>query len=167
MNIHLVSYAQPTATQAVAGALATLFQVLESGTKAERRAAIAAVEAAMEKCPQVEQPLEHQFAPGLYARKIVNPKGSLIATKIHKQANFSFVLRGRLGVITEDGIKTIQAPAFFRTEPGTKRLIFAQEEVEFITVHPNQDNTEDLELLESRIIATDFDEIGGGASCLG
>lgn len=167
-NVHLIAFAQPTAQEAVAGALAVVFEALQTGTRETRRAAIANLEAAMSKCPQVEQPVEHNFAPGLYARRIINPQGSLIVTKIHKQPNFSFVLRGRLGVITEDGMKTVQAPAFFKTEPGTKRIIYAQEEVEFVTVHPNPDDAQDLELLESRIIATTFDDLGiGGGQCLG
>lgn len=158
-NVHLIEYARPSANEAVAAALGVLFEALQTGTRETRRAAMSHLEEAMSKCPQVEQPLEHNFVPGLYARKIFNPKGSLIVTKEHKQANFSFVLQGRLGVITEDGMKTLEAPAFFATQPGTKRVLYAQEDTVFVTVHPNPDSTEDLAVLESRIIGGLFDEV--------
>lgn len=158
-NTHIIQYAQPSAFVAVGGALGALMDAVHAGTRESRRHAIAALEAAMSKCPQVEQPVEHNFVPGLYARKIFNPKDSLIVTKEHRQANFSFILRGRLGVITEEGMKILEAPAFFATQPGTKRVLYSQEDTEFVTVHPNPDNVEDLRVLEARIIGPLFDEV--------
>ena len=106
----------------------------------------------MAQFPQVEQPLTHHFNEGQYAREIFNPKGSLIVTKTHKQGNFSFIPSGRLLVISEEGQKELRGGMFFATKPGTKRLIYALEDTRFVTIHPNFDNCEDLEVLESRII---------------
>ena len=80
-------------------------------------------------------------------------------TKIHREPNISTLLRGRMAVITEDGAQILAAPAQFITFPGTKRIIYAITECEFTTVHPNHENITDLDELEERIIAQDFDEI--------
>lgn len=134
---------------AISGALKVLMQAT---TPEARREAINSLEAIMATYPQVEQPLTHHFNEGQYAREIFNPKGSLIVTKTHKQGNFSFVPWGRLLVISDEGQKELTGGMFFATRPGTKRLIYALEDSRFVTVHPNPDNCEDLEILESRII---------------
>jgi quercetin dioxygenase-like cupin family protein len=125
--------------------------VLNALPGVSRRAAILNLEHEMDNCPQIEQPLTHHFTDGLYGREIFNPKGCLIVTKEHRQANFSFILRGSLEVITEDGRKTLKAPAFFKTVPGTKRVLYSLEDTVFITVHPNPDDCQDLQTLETRI----------------
>ena len=146
-------------SSAINSALAALFTAVRIGDQAFRRAAIGRLEAAMAAEPQVEQPLEHEFAPGLYLRRIVNPKGSLVATKIHREPNVSTLLRGKMSIITEDGMTMLNAPAQFITKPGTKRIIYAQEECEFTTIHPNPLDTRDIDALERRIIAPDFSSL--------
>lgn len=134
---------------AVTGALKVL---LTATTPEARREAINALEAVMAAYPQAEQPLTHHFNEGQYAREIFNPKGSLIVTKTHKQGNFSFIPSGRLLVISEEGQRELTGGMFFATRPGTKRFIYALEDSRFVTCHPNPDNCQDLEILESRII---------------
>lgn len=143
------AYVQEGPHAAVMGALKVL---LQATTPEARRGGINALEQAMAQHPQVEQPVTHHFNEGQYAREIFNPKGSLIITKTHKQGNFSFVPRGRLVVITEDGQKELKGGQWFATKPGTKRFIYALEDTVFVTVHPNPDNCQDLQVLESRII---------------
>lgn len=138
-----------TPHSAVIGALKVL---LSAATPEARREAISALEQAMAAYPQVEQPLTHHFNEGQYAREIFNPKGSLIVTKTHKQGNFSFIPCGRLLVISEEGQRELSGGMFFATKPGTKRFIYALEDTRFVTVHPNPDNCQDMEILESRII---------------
>jgi len=142
-------YVQAGPHSAIIAALKTLMQ---AGSTEARREAISALEDQMAKFPQVEQPVTHHFNEGQYAREIFNPKGSLIVTKTHKQGNFSFIPKGRLLVISEEGQREMNAGQFFATKPGTKRLIYALEDTRFVTIHPNFDNCEDLEVLESRII---------------
>ncbi len=139
----------PSPHAALDGALQALMAAV---TPQARRNAIQALEETMAQFPQVEQPLTHHFQPGLYAREIFNPKGCLIVTKEHKEPNFSFIMRGKLQVMTEEGTRTLAAPAFFKTHPGTKRVLYSLEDTVFVTVHPNPDDCEDLTVLESRII---------------
>ena len=157
--IYTVSHT-PSA-DAVCCSLVALRDAMEAGTRNDRRAAIQRLEMAMEAMPQVEQPLTHHFANGLYGREIFIPKGSIIVTKIHKQENISFLLKGKLSVITENGVDVFTAPAMFVTKPGTKRVLYSHNDVIFATVHPNPTNTDNLETLEAGIIAGSFDEVAG------
>lgn len=101
----------------------------------------------------VEQPVEHLFLPGLYVRKIFNPAGSLIVTKIHKTEHPFFLLAGCMSIRNVDGeVIHIEAPHWGVTKPGTRRVIFAHTDVTFVTVHPNPDNTHNLDEIENRLI---------------
>lgn len=98
-----------------------------------------ALQEAMLKLPQVEQPLKHMFAPGLYIREILNPKGSLIVTKMHKTCHFHEIVKGKISVWVEgEGVRTFQAPHFGLTYPGTRRIIYAHEDTIFRTFHPTE-----------------------------
>ena len=155
------AYRPMTEVATTGNALVDLLSLVEQGaSRYSIRAAIKRLEEVMAELPQVEQPVKHHFAPGLYGREIFNPKDSLIVTKEHKQGNISFLLSGTLGVITEEGSKTITAPAMFETFPGTKRVLYAQTDVIFATVHPNPSNTDNLLELEAGIIAGGTDEVG-------
>ena len=149
MTVFQAEYRAESPHAAITGAVKA---VLQAVTPEARMDAIGALEQAMAAYPEVEQPLVHHFNEGQYAREIFNPKGSLIITKTHKQGNFSFIPSGRLLVISEEGQRELSGGMFFATKPGTKRFIYALEDTRFVTVHPNPDNCEDLEVLESRII---------------
>jgi len=146
----------------------------ECAGKLAIRNAINRLEAEMAKLPQVEQPVKHHFANGLYGREIFNPADSIIVTKEHKAENISFLLSGTMSVITEDGMKILTGPMVFVTKPGTKRVIYSQTDCLFATVHPNPSNSDNLNVLEAGIIAGGFDEVGAttlptleAAPCLG
>lgn len=101
-------------------------------------------------------PLKHSFGDGIYVREIFNPAGALIITKIHKKTHPFFLLKGSMLIATENGIEQIEAPYQGMTKAGTKRAIYALEDVIFITVHAT-DKT-DLEEIEEEIISKDFEE---------
>lgn len=102
--------------------------------------------------------LRHIFAPGLYAREMFIPKGTVIVGKIHKHAHVNTISKGRCSVMTEFGPTEIEAPHTFVSEPGTKRVVVALEDVIWTTYHPSDET--DLEKLEDQIIAKSYEEIG-------
>lgn len=97
-------------------------------------------------------PVDHQFADGLYSRSIYNPPNSLIVTKIHEQENMFFLMEGQMFIITEYGVDYIEAPHYGITPKGTQRVIYTCSDCTFITVHAT--NERDIEKLE-QTIATD------------
>ena len=102
-------------------------------------------------------PLKHSFADGCNIREILNPKGELLVTKIHKVAHPFFLMKGDMTILMEDGIKRIKAPHYGITPAGTKRLIYCHEDCVFVTVHAT--NETDLEKIEEEVIAKDFSEV--------
>ena len=132
----------------------TLIEKPKSGEEIARQAMETpfqqAIDAALPKLmalPQSPQPLTHYFAPGLYARRILNPKGSRIITKVHKTEHLHVLLRGKLAIFIEgEGWKTFTAPHVGVTKPGTRRIIVALEDSEFMTFHPTtKTDIEDIE----------------------
>ena len=156
---HLPTRAERIAARMVSfqQAYQTLVEVTKPGSRIERRDAIQKFEDALLTLPQVDQPLKHHFVNKMYWREIFNPKGCIITTKIHGEPNISVILQGRLLCITEDSVSILQAPMMFETKPGTKRVLYAEEDTIFCTIHPNPEDLRDIEALEARIIAPTFE----------
>jgi hypothetical protein len=49
---------------------------------------------------QTELPLKHSFAPGVYAREMEIPAGTLLIGKIHKHRHHNFLMKGSIIVLT-------------------------------------------------------------------
>jgi hypothetical protein len=101
-------------------------------------------------------PVKHSFADGCYIREIFNPAGELLVTKIHKKEHPFFLMKGKMSILTEEGVKHIEAPHHGITQPGTKRIIYTHEDCVFITVHAT-DKT-DIEEIEKEVIADNFED---------
>jgi len=103
-----------------------------------------------------KNPVKHSFADGCYVREIFNPAGELLVTKIHKKEHPFFLMKGKMSILTEEGVKHIQAPHHGITKPGTKRVIYTHTDCVFVTVHAT-DKTNVAEI-ENEVIAKDFND---------
>jgi hypothetical protein len=104
-------------------------------------------------------PLKHSFSDGMYVREIFIPAGELIAGKIHKHRHPNFLLKGTVEVFTEEKhLETLVAPCSMISSAGTKRILYAETDLVWVTVHNNPTNTRDLKVLEDSIIAESFEE---------
>ena len=102
---------------------------------------------------QCEQPEpKHFFAPGMYLRELTVPAGMLIVGKIHKHEHFLLVLKGRAAVISEFGRMTVEAGHISNSPAGVKRIVLALEDTQFVTVHANKSDSQDLEIIEAHHI---------------
>ena len=101
-------------------------------------------------------PTKHTFADGCYIREIFNPANQLLITKIHKKKHPFFLMKGKMSILTESGVETIEAPHHGVTKPGTKRAIYTHEDCVFITVHATDKSTP--EEVEEEVIAKDFND---------
>lgn len=100
--------------------------------------------------------LEHQFINGLYVRMVRLPAGMCFTTKIHKKEHPFFLMSGKCRVLTEEGVVDMVGPMMGVTPPGTKRLMYIEEEVVWYTVHrTDMTNPQDV---EEEVIAKDFEE---------
>ena len=109
------------------------------------------LQARMLQCPQVECPIVHRFTPGLYAREITVPAGTMVMTKIHLTEHPFVISKGSVSVWTDGGgIQRLAAPYTGITKPGTRRLCFAHTDLVWTTFHPTQET--DVDKIEAQII---------------
>jgi mannose-6-phosphate isomerase-like protein (cupin superfamily) len=109
---------------------------------------------------QCEQPEpRHFFAPGMYLRELVVPAGMLIVGKIHKHEHFLLVLKGRAEVISEFGRMVVEAGHISISPAGVKRVVLALEDTQFVTVHVNKEDSQDLTVIEAEHIEPEILEL--------
>jgi len=105
-----------------------------------------------------QMPLIHSFSEGIYTREILIKKGMFAIGKIHKFDHTFFLLKGKLLLCTQEGIKEIEAPYYGNAGSGTKRVVIALEDVVFVNVHPNPNNIKDLDKLEEIYVVSSYEE---------
>lgn len=104
-------------------------------------------------------PLKHSFCDNMYVREIFIPKGVVLTGKVHKHSHPNFLLKGTVCVITEGGgSEILTGPLSIISPAGTKRALFAQTDLVWVTVHENPTNTQDLKKIEEFVIAEDYFE---------
>tara|TARA_R110000803_G_C11821833_1_gene302087 strand:+ start:53 stop:565 length:513 start_codon:yes stop_codon:yes gene_type:complete len=109
-----------------------------------------------EETLQEINPVKHTFIGGCYIRELFMPKDQLAVTKIHKQDNPFFIMKGSLSFLNEDGWLHIKAPYHGLTKVGTQRIMYIHEDTVFITVHSTDSKT--IKDAESKIFAEDFND---------
>lgn len=120
-------------------------------------------ESTLENCT-----LTHHFAPidetygcCTYAREMFIPKGTLIIGKIHRHQHLNFIQKGKVSVATEFGVKYLEAPCIFVSEVGLKRVVIAEEDTIWVTVHMTKyTGEENLDKIEQEVISPTYDEMG-------
>lgn len=93
---------------------------------------------------QVDPMLIHYFTPGLYAREIYMPAGTLIISKIHRTEHPFVISKGSAYVkINEHDWELLEAPYTGITHPGTRRVLLIEEDCIWTTFHPTDISPED------------------------
>jgi quercetin dioxygenase-like cupin family protein len=92
-------------------------------------------EARLVNLPQVDLPLVHRFAPGVYFREVTMPVGTFIIGQEHRTRHFNVVLSGRARVMIDGKVEEIRAPSVFVSEPGVRKVLFIQETMRWATIH--------------------------------
>ncbi len=101
--------------------------------------------------PQIEMPVKHWFTPGLYAREIFMPKGTLLTSKIHMTEHLYTISKGAARVWTKfEGVLELVAPFTGITKPGTQRILYILEDCIWTTFHPTLET--DLAIIEAQTI---------------
>lgn len=95
----------------------------------------------------------------LYTREITIPADTVLTGKIHKHDHPNFLMKGRVRVVTEgSGDETLEGPMTMISPPGTKRLLYSETELVWVTVHHNPTNTRDLSKLQDLVISPSYEE---------
>ena len=130
------------------------FAALAQG--ADWRNKLELLDAALAAMPQTEMPVTHHFSRGVYCRELFIPRHTVLTGRIHKHSQINVLLQGDISVLTEGGIKRMQAPAVFSSPPGTKRAGYAHEDTIWLTIC-GTDNT-DPDTLEDELTTRTYAE---------
>lgn len=77
----------------------------------------------------------HRFAKDLYSREVTMPKGTFVVGKIHKHETLNILSKGKLSVLSVDGVSTIEAPYSYVSSVGAKRFFYAHEDSVWTCIH--------------------------------
>lgn len=110
---------------------------------------ISLLEEKMKQLPQLELPVKHYFADGLYVRELLIPAGTLLTGRKHRNESICFVSCGEIDVVNDAGeARKIVAPYTFVSRPG-KKVGFAIKNTIFTSIHANPTNERDIEAVEA------------------
>lgn len=112
------------------------------------------LEAAMLAHPnQIQIPVRHYFASGLYAREITIPPDVIAVGKIHKTQHINVLSKGEVTMLTAEGSLRVQAPYTWVVEPGKKAAAYAHVETVWTSFCVNPTDERDLDKLEAALIS--------------
>jgi hypothetical protein len=99
---------------------------------------------------QAETETIHHFSDGIYARELRIPAGVCIVGALHKTRHFMMVSKGRCSIATHEGSKIVEAPYMVETQPGIKRVVYAETDTVMTTFHVT--NETDIEKIAEQIL---------------
>ena len=99
---------------------------------------------------QAETETIHHFSDGIYARELRIPAGVCIVGALHKTKHFMMVSKGRCSIATHEGSTVVEAPYIVETQPGIKRVVYAETDTVMITFHVT--NETDIEKIAEQIL---------------
>jgi len=117
---------------------------------------VLSIEAWMKEQPQLNLKVVNYFSHGVYARELHIPAGTLLTGEIHKLENFNILSKGDISVLTDDGMKRVEAPFSIVSPPGTKRIAFAHTDCIWTTIHGTFET--DIDKIKHYFIAADEQE---------
>lgn len=135
---------------------------IEQAKPTKEHERVYALERELQKMPQVECPVRHHFAPGIYAREMTIPEGVTLTGAVHKTEHLSIISKGRIAVTTDDGVVEISAPHTFVSKAGAKRAGHAIEETVWTTIHATDETN--IDKLVEMLTDTTADKLLGGSN---
>lgn len=115
-------------------------------------------ERALKQLEQVDLPIEHHFAPGIYMRRMFIPAGVCLTGKIHKHEHLN-ICTGDLSVVTEEGIKRLTGQHILLSPAGVKRVGFAHSDTTWVTVHERPAGVTDIKALEEMYVTDHYEKL--------
>ena len=117
---------------------------------------------ALESVPQVDCPVRWFFAPGIAAREITIPAGTVVTGAVHRTENLVVVSMGRLRIVTEDGTREVSAGETLTCKAGMKNAVVALEDSRWTNFLANPTNeTDEFVLVEMFTESTAAELLGG------
>ena len=96
---------------------------------------VQAIEDWIKQQPQIDIPVNHYFAGGVYEREMIAPANSTFTGKIHLTEHLAKLISGTMTITDGDTAGTFTGPKTFISKPGDKRAGIAHTECVFSTFH--------------------------------
>ncbi len=90
--------------------------------------------AEIEQMPQIEVPIEHYFADGVYGRLGRLKKGTNFGGRVHLQSQINIILSGDVNLLDEHGLTRLIGPCVWTSPAGAQRAAYVNEDTVWITV---------------------------------
>jgi quercetin dioxygenase-like cupin family protein len=98
----------------------------------------------------VDPQVEHHFSDGLYAKRMVIPKGFEAGQHAHKYSHLSILAKGHVIVKTDNTQKEYRAPACIEIKSHVNHTIEALEDSEWFCIHATSET--DAEKIDQVLI---------------
>jgi len=107
-------------------------------------------------------PVSEQYGCAQYARELFMPAGMVCIGKLHKLPHLTFLTKGRMIIVSENGGRQeLTAPTTFVSPAGSKRAFHVLEDSILTTVHLTKHNTEaEVPLIEDEVISPSYGAMG-------
>ncbi len=103
-------------------------------------------------------PLKQHLEGGLYTREIFMPKGAVVVSMIHKQNHPSFVLKGVVSYLDDNGVvRTVTGPHKIFTKIGTQRVLYIHEDTTWCCVYKT--NAKTFVEAEADVYTNDYNDL--------
>lgn len=122
------------------------------------------LEAVMRQMPQLDLPVNHHFAEGVYVRELPIPAGAVVVGKLHRQSHVLLLIKGDVTIVTHEGRQRVQAPWIVTPPAGSKRAFVAHEDSILVTAHGSSET--DVEKLELQLIEPEDAQLPGTSELL-
>jgi len=103
-------------------------------------------------------PIRNIFSNGVYVREIHIPAGMFVMGRIHRHEHPNILVQGSVIVLTEDGVKRLDAPLHMLSPAGTKRFLYTLTDTIWTTIHRCDATTQ--EEAEELCVTDNYEEIG-------
>ena len=90
---------------------------------------------------EIDPQVEHHFSDGLYAKRMVIPKGYEVGQHAHTYSHLSVLAKGRVLVKTEVDQKEYVAPACIEIKSGVLHVVQALEDSEWFCIHATNETS--------------------------
>lgn len=134
-----------------------VFNVPDKSPLAIRKQIASLVRDLMVRTDKAEFPVDHQLIDGVYTRRLLIPKGSLLVGQLHLKECVNIVAKGDISILTETGAGRFQAGHVAVSGPGIQKVGYAHEDTVFINVF-RTDKT-DIKEIESEIARENVEEL--------
>jgi len=107
-------------------------------------------------------PVSEEYGCAQYARELFMPAGTMCVGKLHKLPHLTFLMKGRMIIISENGGRQeLVGPTTFVSPAGSKRAFHVLEDSILTTVHITQYGTEaEVPLIEDEVISQTYAAMG-------